>query len=91
MAAGLPKGHLARLLAGNEALNAAVDARDRNVVQWVAAGTTTISKGRRAVRLLKLLDSLVMPLIRANDGERNAGLVAKRLGRVGWWRVGRRR
>ncbi|MFN8669644.1 MAG: hypothetical protein U0164_20820 [Gemmatimonadaceae bacterium] len=81
VAAGLPKGHLARLLAGSDALSAAIDARARNVVQRSAAGTTTISEGKRAMRLLKLLDSLVMPLIRADEGKRKAWSVAKRSGR----------
>lgn len=42
----MTKGHPARLLAESDVLNAAVDARTRNLVRPAVPGTTTISEGR---------------------------------------------
>ncbi len=79
-AAGLPKDHLARLLAGSVALREAIDARAQNMLQRGAAVSTAQSEGQRAGRLLRLIDSLVQPLTRGDAGKVRAWGAAKRLG-----------
>lgn len=82
IAAGLPKGHLDRMVSTGEALKAAVDARAQSMLQRAAAGSSTIAQGRRAVQVLRLVDSLVRPLLRGDAGKMSAWMQAKRLGRV---------
>lgn len=79
-AAGLPKEHLARLLAGSEALREALDARAQSLLQRGAAVSSAQSEGQRAGRLLQLIDLLVQPLIRGDAGQLRAWAAAKRLG-----------
>lgn len=81
-AAGLPKDHLSRMLVGSDALKAAIDARAQNVLQRAAAGSSAIAQGKRAVQVLRLVDSLVQPLIRGDVGKQRGWAQAKRIGRA---------
>ncbi len=79
-AAGLPKDHLARLQAGSDALRDAIDARAQSVLRRGAAGTSTIAASRRSGQLIRLIESLVAPLLRGDAGKLRAWSAAKRLG-----------
>lgn len=83
--AGLPKEHLAKLLAGATALREAIDARAQNVLQRGAAGGSATAEARRAVQLVRLIDTLVVPLLRGDGGQLRAWASAKRMGYRGAW------
>ncbi len=79
-AAGLPKDHLATLVAASDALRDAIDTRAQRVLQRGAAGTTAAEEGRRSAEIVQLLDALVVPQLRGEVGQRKAWAAAKRLG-----------
>jgi hypothetical protein len=82
VATGLPVGHLAKLVAGADALGAALDARQQ---QWLKRASSTAGareESRRGMRIVRLVDSLVRPLIRTDAGMLAAWEQAQRLPRV---------
>jgi len=79
VAAGLPKGHLAQLLAGAEALRAAVDGRAQVLLQRASSGSLAASEVVRATTLVRLIHSLVRPRFRGDPGLTAAWQQARRV------------
>jgi hypothetical protein len=81
-AAGLPAGHLAELQRAAVALKAAIDARAQDYLQRSSAVSMAQADGRRAVQIIRLLDSLVVPMLRNDPGRLKAWQQAIRLPRT---------
>jgi len=82
VAAGLPRGHLAKLIEGAEALRAAVDGRAQAYLLRAASRATAAAEAKRATTLVRLIDSLVRPRFRGNPGELAAWDQARRTVRL---------
>jgi hypothetical protein len=65
--AGLPKDHLARVVAETASLKAAIDARGQESARRVAATQGTIAESRRGLQLVRLIDALYAPTLASNE------------------------
>lgn len=65
--AGLPKEHLARLVAETAALKGAIDARGQESARRAAATKGTIAETRRGVQLVRLINALYAPTLASDE------------------------